>query len=116
MTNLPSIASLTIAEVREGLKKKDFTATELASAALDFASEHNPATNAFLTFSPERALAAAKRVDQQIAKGEPLGELAGVPLGVKDVIVTQGVRTTCGSRMLENYIPPYTATAVMRLE
>jgi aspartyl-tRNA(Asn)/glutamyl-tRNA(Gln) amidotransferase subunit A len=116
MTNVPSIASLTIAEVREGLKKKDFTATELASAALDFASEHNPATNAFLTFSPERAFAAAKRVDEQIAKGEPLGELAGVPLGVKDVIVTQGVRTTCGSRMLENYIPPYTATAVTRLE
>jgi aspartyl-tRNA(Asn)/glutamyl-tRNA(Gln) amidotransferase subunit A len=116
MSNVPPIASLTVAQVREGLDRRDFTATELATAALDYAAEQNPVTNAFLTFSPERALAAAKRVDQQIANREPLGALAGVPLGVKDVISTEGVRTTCGSRILETYVPPYDATAVIRLE
>jgi len=116
MSNVPPIASLTVAQVRLGLERKNFTAKELATAALDFAAEQNPATNAFLSFSPERALAAAERVDRQIANGEPLGALAGVPLGVKDVISTEGVRTTCGSRMLEKYVPPYDATAVIRLE
>ena len=111
-----SLPSLTIASVREGLEKKEFSAKELTQAALAFAQAENPKTNAYLTFSPERALAAAERVDSHIAKGSPLGALAGVPLGVKDVIVTKDVRTTCGSRMLEKYIPPYDATAVTRLE
>jgi aspartyl-tRNA(Asn)/glutamyl-tRNA(Gln) amidotransferase subunit A len=111
-----SLPSLTIAAVHDGLRRKDFSARELAEAALAFAQAENPKTNAYLTFSPERALSAAARVDAQIAKGSPMGALAGVPLGVKDVIVTKGLRTTCGSRILENYIPPYDATAVIRLE
>src|SRR5262249_41401953 len=76
----------------------------------------NPKTNAYLHFSPERALATARRVDEQLARGEDPGVLAGVPIAVKDVIVTKGVRTTCGSRLLEDYIPPYDATAIVRLE
>jgi aspartyl-tRNA(Asn)/glutamyl-tRNA(Gln) amidotransferase subunit A len=110
------IPALSIQSIRDALKRKEFSATELTQAALEFAQSENPKTNAFLTFSSDRALTAAARVDERIAKGEPLGELAGVPLGVKDVIVTQGLKTTCGSRMLENYIPPYDATAVIRLE
>ena len=85
-------------------------------AAIEFAERENPKTNAFANISSERALAAANRVDAKIAKGEYPGALAGVPLGVKDVIVTKGVRTTCGSQILRNYIPPYDATAVVRLE
>ncbi len=116
MSVTESIASLSIQSIRDGLKRKKFSATELTQAALDFAQAENPKTSAFLTFSPDRALTAAALVDERIAKGEPLSELAGVPLGVKDVIVTEGLRTTCGSRMLEKYIPPYDATAVIRLE
>jgi aspartyl-tRNA(Asn)/glutamyl-tRNA(Gln) amidotransferase subunit A len=111
-----SLPSLTITAVRDGLHRKEFSARELTEAALAFAQAENPKTNAYLTFSPERALAAAAKVDAEFAKGFPLGALAGVPLGVKDVIVTKGLRTTCGSRMLEHYIPPYDATAVGRLE
>ena len=110
------IASLTIDRVREGLRARQFSSVELATAALQFARAENPKTNAYLSFSEDRALASARRVDQKLARGEDAGPLAGVPVAVKDVIVAKGVRTTCGSKLLENYIPPYDATAVERLE
>jgi aspartyl-tRNA(Asn)/glutamyl-tRNA(Gln) amidotransferase subunit A len=110
------IASLTVDQVRDGLRARRFSAVELAREALRFAEEQNPATNAYLHFSPERALSAAARVDEKIARGEDAGPLAGVPVAVKDVIVTKGVRTTCGSKLLAEYVPPYDATAVIRLE
>jgi aspartyl-tRNA(Asn)/glutamyl-tRNA(Gln) amidotransferase subunit A len=110
------MSSLTIPEIREGLLAKRFSAQELAQAAITHAERHNPQTNAFLTFSPDRALAAAARVDKSVARGGLLPALAGVPVGVKDVIVTKNLRTTCGSRILEQYVPPYDATAVVRLE
>ena len=110
------IPSLTIDKVREGLLARQFSATELANLALHFAEAENPKTNAYLHFSAERALQAAARVDEKLARGEDPGPLAGVPIAVKDVIVTEGVRTTCGSKLLANYIPPYDATAVTRLE
>ena len=116
MSLLDTIPELTIPRIREGLLNKEFSAAEIAEAAVAFAERENPKTNAYLTFSPERALKTAARVDQLIAKGEYMGALAGVPLGVKDVIVTKDLRTTCGSRILEEYIPPYDATAVIRLE
>jgi aspartyl-tRNA(Asn)/glutamyl-tRNA(Gln) amidotransferase subunit A len=71
---------------------------------------------AYLHLSPERALEQARRIDQLVAAGEPLPPLAGVPVAVKDVILTRGTRTTCASRILENYLAPYDATAVIRLE
>jgi aspartyl-tRNA(Asn)/glutamyl-tRNA(Gln) amidotransferase subunit A len=107
---------VTIDSVREALFSRRASATELATDALQFAEAENPKTNAYLHFSPERALAAAKRVDEQLARGEDPGPLGGVPIAVKDVIVTKGLKTTCGSRLLANYIPPYDATAVVRLE
>lgn len=110
------IASLTIDQVREGLLARRYSAVELAKEALVFAEAQNPSTNAYLHFAPERALSAATRVDEKIARGENPGPLAGVPVAVKDVIVTKNVRTTCGSRLLANYVPPYDATAIVRLE
>jgi aspartyl-tRNA(Asn)/glutamyl-tRNA(Gln) amidotransferase subunit A len=107
---------MTISWIRRGLLNKDFSAAEIAREALAHGERENPKTNAFLLFSAERALEAAERVDNRIAAGEDLGALAGVPVAVKDVILTKGLRTTCGSRILENYIPPYSATAVERIE
>jgi aspartyl-tRNA(Asn)/glutamyl-tRNA(Gln) amidotransferase subunit A len=111
-----NLAVLNAQQVREGLDSRQFSAVELTSSALEFAQAENPRTNAYLTFCPERALAAAERVDKKLAAGEDPGPLAGVSVAVKDVIVTRGVRTTCGSRLLERYVPPYDATAVIRLE
>jgi aspartyl-tRNA(Asn)/glutamyl-tRNA(Gln) amidotransferase subunit A len=111
-----NIPGLTIASVRKGLAEKQFSARELAQEALRFAEAENPKTNAYLHFSPERALEAARLVDQKLACGEDPGRLGGVPVAVKDVILTQGLRTTCGSKLLENYVAPYDATAIIRVE
>lgn len=111
-----NVATLTIPEIRKALIARDFSAEELCREALAFAETENPTTHAYLHFSPERALDGARRVDASLAAGEDPGMLAGVPVAVKDVIVTKGLRTTCGSRMLENFVPPYDATAVERLE
>src|SRR6516225_4939567 len=110
------VKNLTIQSVREGLHARRFSAVELATEALRFADAENSKTNAYLRLSPERALAGARRIDEQLARGEDPGPLAGVPVAVKDVILTRGVVTTCASRLLANYIAPYDATAVIRVE
>jgi aspartyl-tRNA(Asn)/glutamyl-tRNA(Gln) amidotransferase subunit A len=111
-----NVAGLTITAIRDGLRARSFSAEELAQEALRFADSENPQTNAYLRLSPERALAAAKTVDEKLARGEDPGLLAGVPVAVKDVIVTKDLITTCGSKLLEHYVPPYDATAVLRIE
>src|SRR4051812_16443011 len=95
-----ALAGLTISSIHEGLKQKQFSAVELTRAALEFAERENGKTNAYLLLCPERALAAAEKVDDRIAAGHDPGLLGGVPVAVKDVILTKGVRTTCGSRIL----------------
>src|SRR5918911_1191764 len=91
------IASLSITSVRESLLARRYSAVELATEALRFAEAENPRTNAYLRLSPERAL-------------------AGASVAVKDVILTRGIRTTCGSRLLEEFVAPYDATAIERIE
>src|ERR1700686_5164850 len=109
-------ANWTIDDVQDALATKKISARELAADYYKRIDARNPELNAYLTLSQDRAFAQADRVDALVASGKPLPVLAGVPIAVKDVISTHGVRTTCGSKILENYVPPYDATAVQRLE
>jgi aspartyl-tRNA(Asn)/glutamyl-tRNA(Gln) amidotransferase subunit A len=109
-------AKWTISTVREALTTKQLSARELTKDFYERIGHENPKLNAFLTLSPERAYAQADRVDAAIAKGDPLPPLAGIPVALKDVLSTAGVRTTCASKILETYTPPYDATAVARLD
>jgi len=106
----------TVGSVREALVAKKVSARELATEFYAQIARRNPELNAFLALCPERAYSQADRVDAAIAQGRLLAPLAGVPVAIKDVISTQGVHTTCGSKILETYTPPYDATAVERLE
>jgi aspartyl-tRNA(Asn)/glutamyl-tRNA(Gln) amidotransferase subunit A len=106
----------TISTIREALASKQVSARELTKSYYDRIASKNPELNAYLALSPERAYGQADRVDAAIAKGGSLPSLAGVPIAVKDVLSTTGTVTTCGSRILENYTPPYDATAVARLD
>src|SRR5215469_14258419 len=106
----------TVASVRSALEAKKISARELAEEFLSRIERRNSDLNAYLTSSPERAYAQADRIDRAVANREPLPSLAGVPIAIKDVISTRGLRTTCASKMLERYVPPYDATAVERLD
>jgi len=110
------VTNWTVEGVRESIAAKKVSARELAAEHYTRIAARNPELNAFLTLSEERAYAQADRVDALVAAGRPLPPLAGVPIAIKDVLSTRGVRTTCGSKILEHYVPPYDATAVERLE
>src|SRR5216684_208331 len=107
--------SWTIESVKAALAAKRVSARELAAEHFKRIAARNGELNAYLTLSEERAYAQADKIDAAVAAGKPLPALAGVPIAVKDVISTRGVRTTCGSKILNNYIPPYDATAVASL-
>jgi aspartyl-tRNA(Asn)/glutamyl-tRNA(Gln) amidotransferase subunit A len=106
----------TIGAVRQAITGKKASAREIAAEHFKRIAARNEELNAYLTLCEERAYKQADRVDAAFAAGKPLGPLAGVPIAVKDVISTRGIRTTCSSKILINYIPPYDATAVTRLE
>ena len=106
----------TIASVRDALRTKEISARELTKDFFARIENRNRELNAFLALSIDRAYTQADRIDAMIAKGDALPALAGVPIAIKDVISTRDVTTTCGSRILETYVPPYDATAVERLE
>jgi len=109
-------ATWTIPDVRAALDAKKISARELVKEFYGRIEQRNAELNIYLALSPERAYAQADRIDAAIAAGDALPSLAGVPVAVKDVLSTRGVPTTCGSRILEGYRPPYDATAVALLE
>ena len=108
--------ALTIEAARAAVQARETTATSLAEAFYAKIDKTDPEIGAYLTLSKDRALEQAARMDSLAAKGEELPPLGGVPVGIKDVLVTRGVRTTASSKILANYIPPYDCTAVARLE
>src|SRR5246127_3031222 len=110
------LSSLTIESARSAVQQRKTTAVALAEAHYERIQKEDGQIGAFLTLSRERALEQADRIDRIAADGKALPPLAGVPVGIKDVMSTRGVRTTAGSKILEKYVPPYDCTAVARLE
>ncbi|MBI4084833.1 MAG: Asp-tRNA(Asn)/Glu-tRNA(Gln) amidotransferase subunit GatA [Candidatus Levybacteria bacterium] len=107
--------ALTITEALDALKKKQLSSVELTRACLDAIKEKNEELNAFLTVCEDEAIDSARKADEKIKKGND-SPLLGIPIALKDIYMTDGVRTTAGSKVLENYIPQYDATAVSRLK
>ena len=105
-----------LARLREDIASGAVKAVDLAGVYYDRIAALNPHLNIYLSLTKERALEQAARVDAMAAKGDPLLPLAGVPVGIKDVLVTRGAPSTAGSRILKDYRPPYDATVVARLE
>jgi aspartyl-tRNA(Asn)/glutamyl-tRNA(Gln) amidotransferase subunit A len=105
----------TIAELARGLKNKEFSSLELTQGFLARIRQYDAQLNAFVTVTEDEALAQAKAADERLARGEA-GPLTGVPIAQKDIFCTQGVRTSCGSKMLDNFIAPYDATVVERFK
>ncbi len=106
----------TAADIAAAIAGGDASAVEVAQAHLDRIAATDGELNAFLHVSGERALAAAAEIDAARGRGEKLGPLAGVPLALKDIFATRGVPTTCGSKILEGWVPPYDATVVRKLQ
>ena len=109
-----NLTDLTIAAARDGLRAGQFTARELTEAHLAAIAALNPRLNAYITVTGERALAQADAADAALARGE-FAPLTGIPLAIKDLFCTEGVRTTAGSRILEPFIPPYESTVSANL-
>jgi len=107
---------LTIKQAHQGLKNKDFSAIELTEAFLSRVKSQNNSIHAYLTITEELALNQAKKVDRKIQNKEEISLLAGIPLAVKDLILVEGIKTTAGSKILENYIAPYDATVIKKLK
>lgn len=112
-----AFSEFSVAEIQEGLASGDFSATEVAKDSLGRIASADQAVHAYLEVTEEAALAAAARIDAAIVEGdlEKLGPLAGVPVAFKDNMNMTGTHTTCSSRMLENYVSPYTATCVDKI-
>ncbi|GBD12230.1 Glutamyl-tRNA(Gln) amidotransferase subunit A [bacterium HR24] len=107
---------LTVHEAAHLLARREVSSRELTAAVLDRLQGVEGQLNAFVTLTPELALEQARQADERLARGEDVTPLTGIPAAIKDVICTLGVRTTCGSRMLENFVPPYDATVIVRLK
>ena len=111
---MPDLYNLTITEARNLLDKREISSQELTRAVLDRIAAVDDRVRAYVTLTGEQAMVSAEAADKRIAAGD-VGPLTGIPVCIKDVLTTKGVRTTCSSKMLENFVPPYNAHVVERL-
>lgn len=111
-----NIEKMTADEIRSGIIKKQFTAKEVITSYFERIHDKEPSVDGYLTLCREEALAQAEHIDEKAERGEQLGSLGGVPIAIKDNICTDGIKTTCASRILHDFIPPYDATVVKKLK
>lgn len=109
------ITELTVHELQEKLKNKELTVSEITKAYVDRINEKEKDVNAFITLLTDKAVDKAKDIEEKINNGELNSELAGIPIGIKDNICTKGIKTTCASKMLENFVSPYDATIMEKI-
>ena len=110
-----NITDLTVHELKEKLDRKEITITEITKAYVDRINEKEPEVKAFVTTLTDTAMEEAKQIEEKVNNGEIKTEFAGIPIGIKDNMCTKGVKTTCSSKMLENFVSPYNATVVEKL-
>jgi len=110
------IIEISARELAEKIKSKEISSEEVIKAYFEKIEEAEEKVDAFITLTEEDALKSAKKTDEKISRGEKLGAIEGVPVAIKDNIVTKGIKTTCASKILENFIPPYNATVVDKIK
>ena len=106
---------LSIGQASRLIKKKEISPLELTESVLDRITKLDGELNSYITVMGEKALESARRAGEEISSGSYRGPLHGIPLGLKDIFVMKGVPATCGSKMLENFFPPYDATVTKKL-
>ncbi len=111
-----ALTARSASELLTDLESRKVSSVELTRTYLDQIQKHDGKVKAFLLVDPDAALARAKEIDDRRTAGKPVGKLAGLPVAIKDVICTQGVKTTCASKILQNFVPPYDATVVKNLK
>ena len=112
---MDKLYSLTAMQMKDLLEKKEVSSVEITKSVIDRIEKTDKDIQAYISYNFEDALKKAEKVDEKIAKGEALGKMAGIPVAVKDNMCTRHLRTTCASKMLENFVPPYDATVVKKL-
>ncbi len=110
-----NIAELTVHELQEKIKSKEITIKEITKAYVDRINEKEKDVQAFLTTLTDEAVKQAEEIQNKKETGEITGDLAGIPIGIKDNICIKGVKTTCASKMLENFVAPYNATVIEKI-
>ncbi|MCM8711428.1 Asp-tRNA(Asn)/Glu-tRNA(Gln) amidotransferase subunit GatA [Clostridium sp. SYSU_GA19001] len=110
------IETMTVHQIKSGIAHKEFTAEEVITSLFERIKTIEPKVDAYITLCKEDALLQARKIDEKVKTGKPLGKFAGVPIAIKDNICTDGVKTTCASKMLHDFIPPYDATVIKKLK